>query len=265
MYTKQTKSLASKKYWDTLWLNIPHQLRSLNPYSFIDRRFCKLFDRFFQYDTQKSMIEIGCAYSRYLEYFSKKYGYNVSGLDYSEIGCEITKRLLKKKGIKIGGKIYCRDVFKESDDLSGNFDIVVSFGVVEHYQNWHELMECLKGLLKKNGVIFTMIPNTSGLNFLIMKYLNNSIYKQHCIIDREKLSKMHQVCGLDIVLCQYYGSLNYGVVDLRKAKPLVKRFVRFIFICQHKIFHRIFDILHLYPETRFFSPYIVCIAKKSNC
>ena len=262
MGAKQVKSLASRNYWDNLWLNMPQQLRKLNSDSFIDRRFCELFDKFFQYDPQKSLIEVGCAYSKYLEYFSHKYGFNVSGLDYSEIGCEITARLLEKKGIKIGGKIFCGDVFQENRDLSGKFDIVMSFGVVEHYKNRHELMECLKGLLKKNGVILTLIPNTSGLNFLIMKYFNNDIYKQHCIVDREELSEAHRDCGLDVTFCEYYGSLNYGVVDFGKANPLVKRLFKFIFGCQHRIFHRIFDLLHFYPETRLFSPYIICIAQK---
>ena len=262
MQVDNKRSLASKEYWDELWLKIPQQLRQFDTGSFIDRRFCNLFDRFFKEDPKKCLIEIGCAYSKYLEYFCRKYGYKVSGLDYSDHGCKTTNHLLKKNGFEIGGRIYCRDIFQQNDDLEGKFDIVTSFGVIEHFHNPQGVVGLLKAFLKEGGVILTEIPNTSGFNFLLMKYINKRAYNVHYIIDRQKLSRIHSDCGLEILFCNYYGSLNYGVVDLGKANPLVKRFFNVIFGWQHRIFHRIFDLLHFYPETRYFSPYIVCVAKK---
>ena len=264
MEVDNKEGLASKNYWDKVWLGTSQQLRQLSTNSFIDRRFCELFNRFFEPDREKSLIEIGCVFSKYLKYFSEKYGYQVSGLDYSELGCEATALLLKKHGIDIGGRIYCRNIFWENQDLVGKFDIVSSFGVVEHFSHARQLIDILRDFLKDGGIIITEIPNTSSFIFSLYKYVNKFIYDKHCIIDREKLTNIHRDCGFEILFCNYYGSLNYGVLNFKHYRFWVQRILKFVFRFQHEIFWRIFDKFKFYPETKVFSPYIVCIAKKRH-
>jgi 2-polyprenyl-3-methyl-5-hydroxy-6-metoxy-1,4-benzoquinol methylase len=49
--------------------------------------------------------------------------------------------MLRKAGVV--GQVYCCDFFAPPGDLIGTFDVVISFGVAEHFQ---DTAECLRAL-----------------------------------------------------------------------------------------------------------------------
>src|SRR3954447_19350720 len=55
-------------------------------------------------------LEVGAANSIWLPYFARKYGYHVTGLDYSHNGCQLAEARLRSAGIE--GAIIEGDLFE---------------------------------------------------------------------------------------------------------------------------------------------------------
>ena len=100
--------------------------------------------------------------------------FNVCGIDYSENGCIHSKRILEQQGI--AGEIVLGDFFNPPKEMYKKFDVVVSFGVVEHFQETAECLKALRKYLKPGGIIITVIPNMAGLIGTLQRILNKKIY-----------------------------------------------------------------------------------------
>ena len=102
---------AGEKYWTKVWgnsdLQSPIDVESKLLKDYINRRFHKKFKEIFTGgDVQgKTLLEVGCGNSVWLPYFANQFGLKVSGLDYSEYGCEQSRQILKRE--KVAGEIIC--------------------------------------------------------------------------------------------------------------------------------------------------------------
>lgn len=119
--------------------------------NYVNRRFHESFCRMFvSLETRgKKLLEVGCARSVWLPYFAKEFGFRVSGIDYSEIGCQQAIEVLHREGVQ--GEVVCTDLWALPPSLVGQFDVLISCGVVEHFQDtafW--IMETLFPILKPN-------------------------------------------------------------------------------------------------------------------
>jgi len=128
---------AGANYWDQNWsqADIPklfdHNDQNLDNY--VNLQLHEYLKVLLKDKKEFSVLEIGCANSVWPMYFYQQFNAEIHGLDYSEIGCEKSRRLLNH--YKIPGEIYCADLFTPPADLLEKFDLVVSFGVVEHFEN----------------------------------------------------------------------------------------------------------------------------------
>jgi len=100
-----TKDKAGSEYWSGAWES-NFSLKGFNPESrhwrnHINRQFGKRFDRLFSEvgSEGKQLLEIGAARSIWLPYFAKQYGLHVTGIDYSEIGCEQAQQILDAENV----------------------------------------------------------------------------------------------------------------------------------------------------------------------
>ena len=130
-------SIVKKSYWDGIYKNnglyepIDPGLKCLNNY--VNRQFHSFFAKTFTALClrNKNLIEIGCALSQWLPYFSKYFSLDVAGLDYSEIGCLKAKQIMERAGVK--GEIINSDLFSPPETCLQKYSALVSFGVVEHF------------------------------------------------------------------------------------------------------------------------------------
>src|SRR5207247_404436 len=138
-------------------------------------------------DQSKLLVEVGCARSAVLPLFAKRLGFRVAGIDYSPNGCEQTRLMLEREGVT--GDIYCCDVFSIPDDLVERFDMVVSFGLIEHFSDTMAIVAALSRLLRPGGLIFTSVPNMHGITGFVQKTLNKRIYDIHVPITAEAMRR----------------------------------------------------------------------------
>jgi 2-polyprenyl-3-methyl-5-hydroxy-6-metoxy-1,4-benzoquinol methylase len=258
---------AGKQYWDRVWAG-HDELNTIYPRepglcNHVPHCFHEYFHQLFsKMETSgKKFLEIGCARSSWLPYFGKEFGFKIYGIDYSEAGCGQAEELLLKGGVK--GEVICADFFSPPDHFIEAFDVVISIGVVEHFQDTSECLRAFSRFLKAGGLLITNVPNLSGLNGMIQKIVNRPLFDIHVPLDKDLLVYAHQANGLGMISCNYFIFVNFGVLNFENWKghflyPVACRLRTllnlFAWMCERTI--------PLLKPNRWSSPYINCLATK---
>jgi len=257
---------AGKSYWDHTWENksspqaIDPRGKGLNYY--VDRKFHEFFrETFSELDTkERRILEIGCAGSQWLPYFAKEFGFRVSGLDYSERGCQQARKILANEGVE--GEVVCCDFFSPPQSMLKAFDVVVSFGVVEHFENTAGSLSAFSEFLKAGGLIVTNIPNMAGLVGSLQKVLNRPVFDIHVPMDDRMLAAGHE-SSLQVLSCRYFLIVNWGVVNIDNCQSkYLHRIALHVRSSLSKGFWILEDLIPFIKPNRLTSPYINCVARK---
>ncbi|MCC6557694.1 MAG: methyltransferase domain-containing protein [Polyangiaceae bacterium] len=145
--------LTSQDYWENHWKG----------YTELDDQGggCELYDDiapFLPRGEGLSFFEIGCAPGRILADFCGRLGYRAYGLDYA---CDpaVIEDFLRKRGIQVG-KIDKGDFFSWKPEE--RFDIVGSFGFVEHFDDAAGVVDRHFEMVKPGGYVIVAMPNFAG-------------------------------------------------------------------------------------------------------
>lgn len=257
---------AGATYWDDVWQGqaIPDafdpgvKTRHNHIHRGLHETFIELFA---QHSHGTELLEIGAARSIWLPYFARTFGFHVSGIDYSQLGCMQAEAILRHAGVS--GRIALTDFSAPPDDMLGASDVAVSFGVVEHYEDTAACVEMLARFLKPGGLMITIIPNMAGGPGWIEKRVCRSIYDVHVPLDPTALRHAHEQAGLSVVFSNYL--LGAGFDSL-------------IFSCwtdhsMYRVISRIPMALSLpfwsleklkvgFKPNRITSPYVICLARR---
>lgn len=267
----KTTDKAGKTYWDAAWqatarprLVVPKD-QSLRNH--VRRRFHEFFYGVMNSRRGQKVIEVGCANSVWLPYFASEYGCSIAGLDYSPTGCASAQALLQAAGVK--GEIFHGDIWAPPAELLESFDLVFTYGLVEHFEPTEDILLALAKLLKPGGLMITIVPNMVGWAGLVQKYLNRPVFDIHMPIDLDALQIAHQRAGLTPQQTHYLCSINFGVLYLNEAAGntsfrLIKKFLTKALVALSALVWWIEDHSPLrLPPNRLTSPYIACIAIKN--
>jgi 2-polyprenyl-3-methyl-5-hydroxy-6-metoxy-1,4-benzoquinol methylase len=212
------------------------------------------------------ILEVGCARSEWLPYFAQRYQLTVTGLDYSEPGCAAEREVLRQAGID--GEVVCADLFAPPAGLSGAFDAVVSFGLVEHFQDTAACLEAIGDFVKPDGMVLTTVPNMTGAVGFLQKVLNPDVYDIHVPLSACDLGRAHRRSGLEVEACEYLLSSNFGVVNLhglpdtRKTRLSARAHLQLTRLS--KLIWALESRWRPLPATRLFAPYAACCAIRSR-
>ena len=209
------KDKAGEEYWSTVWKNtdlppaFEWQKKSINNYP--DRLLHQLFVRTFKDHKTHEMklLEIGCGNSVLLPYLAKAFGFQVSRLDYSETGCEQSKRILEREKVK--GNIVCADAFNPPVDLIESFDVVCSFGVIEHFNDTKGTLSAFGKFLKPGGILVTTLPNMTAATGYLHKTMNPTVYHIHVPLSAEDMVKNLNAAGFKPQIAEYFTALSFAI------------------------------------------------------
>lgn len=208
---------TSREYWDDIWVaGSGHSINDPSDPS-LGNRPIRVLDEYFRERLASApkgarLLEIGCANSTWLPYFAHRFGLQVTGLDYSEVGCEAARSNLKENAVV--ADVVCADLFTPPEELKGRFDFVVSFGVVEHFEDTVQCLQAMATYLQPQGVMITNIPNMTGAVGWVQKAVNRPVFDIHVPLDRDDLARAHEEAGLVVRDCRYLMSTNFGVCNL---------------------------------------------------
>ena len=207
------------------------------------------------------MLEMGCGGSKWLPWFAKEMGYQVEGIDYTENGCAAARRNLEAAGV--AGTIHCLDFDTLDSSFDGAYDVVTSFGVVEHFVNPVEEMGRFARCLRPGGYVVTFVPNMSSLAGSLIKRIDRKLFDSHKLFTLQEFSGYHSGAGLVPVFARYTEWLDFQFVpldELGRATGLVAKNVVHV-VNKAKIrLYKSFDIYS--PQSHRLCSAMIAVAQK---
>lgn len=261
MNTDNFKSVAvsEKNYWESTYRDrTTYKSPVVSGYKGVVAR--QIEEKIAGASPYKSIIEIGGGGSDWLIYLYKKFKpEKIAALDYTESGCQALEKKAKKEHVPI--KIIKDDILSLLTLPDQTYELVFSLGFAEHFSDLSEILLGKKKFLSKDGVIITIIPNMAGLNGLLTKFLDKSLYNIHVPYTLEDMKTEHIKARLEILDSGYICSLNFGVLSACKINSaggyLLYKILSLIGRIHMLTEHYIFRL----PTSKVFSPYIYIISK----
>jgi 2-polyprenyl-3-methyl-5-hydroxy-6-metoxy-1,4-benzoquinol methylase len=259
---------AGVGYWDHVWEGqatpdaVDPESRKITNHVYL------CFDRFFSTTLAdklvpgSELIEVGCGRSRWLPYFANRFGVGVSGIDYSSVGCRQAEAILAKSGTR--GAISHADIFDPPGYLLGRFDVVVSFGVVEHFDRPSDCIAMMARFGRPGGTLLTLVPNLAGVAGIMQKYLCRRIYDTHVVLDRDALAAIHRDAGLEVRSCEYFMGVNWTVVNLSCLPGCLQSLAVGVQLGLSAPCWLIERMGMRIPPNRVTSPYVLCVASAAG-
>ena len=212
--------LTSEEYWDNYYSKISGRgaqvfgngWKERLATSRTQRILSRLYDGFLPKNGR--VLEIGSAPGRTLIEMSRKLGAEPYGIEYSRIGVEIQRKLFEREGFDPSNVIEA-DLF--SDEIASRwnryFDVVASFGFIEHFRNPREVVARHIELVKPNGRIVVTIPNLQGFNLVLAEVFNRGILVRHntSIMDRETFRDLFRGQNVEELFCDFVGTFSPAI------------------------------------------------------
>jgi SAM-dependent methyltransferase len=198
----------------------------------------------------QTCIEIGCFPAKFLSVFGEK-GYTLNGIDMFD-DTDLLKPVLTRAGYNVDS-MYKADFL--TFNTSRTFDIVCSFGFIEHFKNWKYVLKRHIDLAKKDGKILIEVPNlNSPLYKFLYDVLEPNVLENHVmeVMDLNGISNAFENENCLIESKKYIGGFHFR------------------FVTKHGLSHKIFalainltlgPLVLLFPK-RIYSRYIGVTAKK---
>ena len=263
---------AGEKYWTKVWsetelaprINVHGKSINEYPYRILHNFYTELFKDF--KPQGKTLVEIGCGNSAFMGYFAQEFGFKVSGIDYSELGCEQSRQILKRDGVD--GDILLVDAFNPPAELREKYDVVCSFGVAEHFTDTAKALEAFAAFLKPGGILITSVPNLAGATGFLQKYMNRPVYDIHVPMDKPYLEEANRKAGLSLLHSRYFVSVSFAVTLEGKETKIPFYLPKRILLKSIRYFSKLIwmfeEVVGSLPEGKLFSAGIITAAQKTK-
>lgn len=235
-------NITDEHYWEGYWANYQ--------YGNIPRKV--VFEKFMPRLKQgKSFIEIGGFPGTLAAFFYNRGIKDVTVLDF-HMNEEIVRKFETANNLP-KNTIQCiqTDFFKFSSDKK--YDIVLSLGFIEHFQDTKDVIERHVHLLSSTGQLLILIPNFLGLNGKMQKLFDKENLEAHNLQSMEipYLKNIMQHFGLKDIEIDYLGKPMLWL----EPKPENKNSRKFVKTLSYA--SKFFPV-----KGKFLSPYIAIYARK---
>ncbi len=239
--------LTDKEFWDGFFNDT--STAAIEAISFAD-----VFEAYLEADPDKSVLEVGCAGGTFLAHIAGKYNYKAYGVDISD-QIDQTQKLFQYHDIPLP-ELYQTDFFDwEPQNL---FDLVCSFGFIEHFTDTEKVIKKHCDLTKPEGHIIITLPNFRRLQWFFHRLIEPETLTYHNlkVMDLQILRRALDPLPLEILQLGYYGIFGFWTVH--PVTSPVKKFFNNRIQQSRKFWKRIFR----YRPNPWVSPHIVLVAKK---
>lgn len=171
----------------------------------------------------KTVLEVGCVPGRNLVYFARRFGFEVHGVDFAE-GVDDVPELLRRHGIE-KFEITRADFF--SWRPGRRYDVVLSSGFVEHFEDAAGVFDRHVALLAKDGLLVITLPNMRWGQYALRLLLGGRAeFSRHVLkVMRPGLWKdLARTRGLEVLYCDYYKTFGFWLPP--EAPSLLRLIVR---------------------------------------
>jgi SAM-dependent methyltransferase len=211
-------------------------------------------------------LEIGSAPGYHLLQLRKAFGYEPYGVEYTDGGAKMNRELFAQNGID-PAQLIKADAFSQAFQAQyrESFDVVTSFGFVEHFDDVRTVIKHHLDLLKVGGSLVVQIPRIAGLNYWIASSLNRESLAMHNlqIMQKEVFEQLFADLPLETQFCNYAGTAKLILCLPHNRSGWLGTLTNAIKNSQlglNLLLRRLLKDKGL--ESDFFSPYLVFVGKK---
>ncbi|MFQ5428676.1 MAG: class I SAM-dependent methyltransferase [Phycisphaerae bacterium] len=212
-------------------------------------------------------IEIGSAPGRNLVRLHRWFNYEPFGVEYSPTGAEQTREALRRSGFDAAHVIEA-DFF--SPDFQqrhrGRFDLVLSRGFIEHFDDPASVVAAHVALLRRGGILVCTVPNLLSAAYPFLALFGRDLLRAHNrrIMRLRRFQALFEGCDLETRHCGYRGLCQFFGVSLRTEDSLRGRLAGAMDRAGDLMNHGMFLLLRgRAVETRW-SPHLVYIGQKTR-
>lgn len=163
-------------------------------------------------------LEIGCAPGKLLAWVDSVLKAECTGLDYSETGIAKCRMLFDALGLKIN--LYHVD-FSNHNLPPASFDVVSSFGFIEHFDDPKPVVQRHLDLVKPGGVALITVPNYGGVYGSLQRWCDAPNLALHNleIMNPSALTALIDSPDVESVRAYPFGAMSLWLVNLDNRFP----------------------------------------------
>lgn len=242
-----------KTYWSTLKLPVVVDLNFKN-----DRVIAQEILKGIPKTKKLTALEIGCAPGKWLSFLAKELNCKVTGIEYIPLAANKTVENLDLQQIQ-NYRIVTGDFFNHQ--LEEKFDVVVSLGFIEHFDNYEDVLKRQLDLVNTDGYLVMGIPRFIGINYYLQKgldvFIKNKLIPGHNLKTMQlvNFANFAQKYNLQIISNKYLGGFESGLFPVAEVQNTLMR----IFF---KIIMRLLKWSFGKVNSNFTSSYQIAIFKK---
>ncbi|MES2808432.1 MAG: methyltransferase domain-containing protein [Bacteroidota bacterium] len=240
-------NLTDRSFWKAFWESRIGLIFNIKR----DYIFGDILGKLKAKQNAKSAIELGGFPGYYAVYLKKYENMDTTLFDYF-IHQGLINELLEVNGLKEGDiNIIEADLFTYQPEKQ--YDMVTSFGLIEHFKDTKAIIETHLPFLNNDGVLFITLPNFKSINGWVQRKFDVENYNKHYIecMDPALLAGIFKELGLKQVESYYYGKFSMWLENKGTQSALAKAFVKGLWFTG-KVVTKIFPF-----ESKALSPYIV--------
>lgn len=210
-------------------------------------------------------IEVGCAPGKHILRLAQDMGYQPFGVEYSPVGAATTRRAFSDRRFDPAAVIEA-DFFSASfqEEHNGRYDVALSLGFVEHFDDPAPVVQAHVDLLKPGGFLVCSIPNLRSFAYPFLSFFGREILDAHNldIMRLDAYRALFSSTPLDMRFCGYVGVFQLFGVALRRERSLRGMLARGLDRTGDLMNHLLFLLLRGSSPETCWSPHIVYIGRK---
>jgi SAM-dependent methyltransferase len=171
--------------------------------------FAELFDRYVPpAPPDATCFEVGCYPGNFLIHFGRRFGYRASGIDATPLVLDRMRRHLEAHAVVVQ-RLYQGDFF--TFDPSEQCELVCSFGFVEHFERFEDVLERHVALVKPGGLLIVSCPNFRGLQYVLHRALDGANLQRHVLpsMNVRRWRRVLTARGMQVVHDGCYGTMDF--------------------------------------------------------
>lgn len=244
-------SAVDQSYWDNSYEKLDNKY---------DENLIEFKDKFDEYLVPRNIMscfEIGCYPGNYSIYLCKKYSCTFNGIDTTPYVLSKLPNYLKENNVKIGN-LYHGNFLKFRSDQK--YDIVCSFGFVEHFIDLESVIQKHIELVKPLGYLIITCPNFRKIQYFLHKYLDSSNLERHIIKNMDLDLWKDIISTKEDMEILYLGYQRTAGFWTDSPNP---NFFRKI---TANVIRKTFKLIDKYVNwpNSLISPHMICIARKKD-
>ena len=245
--------LTDRNFWTRYWESKP-DLAFTIPRNYL---FHQQLEDIIQREKPRTAIELGGFPGYYTIFLKKYFGVESTLFDYF-VYPPIIQSVLKENDLNEADiSIIESDLFEY--EPAKQYDLVLSCGLIEHFEDTRDIIERHLKFLKPGGTLFITLPNFRSVNGWVQKTFDKENYLKHNIscMDPALLEGILKDLNLKVRKAGYWGRYSVWLENKDQKSALVKAFIKTIWFAG-KIATRIIPV-----ESQSLSPYIMLEARKA--